>query len=225
MSVETPKPIQAPRRKLFIFSRLGSLLALLPLGVWTFVHVWDNLAAFESPAAWEAAVTEYAHPASQMAAAVISVLPLAIHTFWGIGRLRTSRPNNIPYGYYSNWKYLLQRASAIGVLLFVGAHMWLAWIHPRMTLGRGEPFEDIAYQMRFHTPTLVVYLLGTLGVAYHLANGIQGFAMGWGIAVSRKGLRRIEWISIALFVVLLAMSWAAIYALWQAGAHVTHANR
>jgi succinate dehydrogenase / fumarate reductase cytochrome b subunit len=199
---------------------LGSILALLPLGVWTFVHVWDNLAAFEGPEAWEAAVIEYDHPASQIAAALISVLPLVIHTVWGIGRLWTSRPNNLSYGYLANWSYLLQRVSAIGVLLFIGAHMWLAWIHPRITLGRGEPFEDIAYQMRFHTPTLVVYLLGTLGVAFHLANGLQGFAMGWGVATSRAGLRRIAWMSVAVFIVLLAMSWAAIFALWRAGAQL-----
>jgi succinate dehydrogenase / fumarate reductase cytochrome b subunit len=219
MSVEI-RPAGAPRRTPFIFARLGSIVALLPLGVWTFVHVWDNLAAFDGPRAWESAVTEYAHPTSQIAAAVISVLPLVIHTVWGIGRLWTSRPNNLSYGYLANWRYLLQRVSAVGVLLFIGAHMWLAWIHPRLTLGRGEPFEDIARQMRFHTPTLIVYLLGTLGVAYHLANGIQGFAMGWGVGVSRAGLRRIDWISVAIFVVLLAMSWAVIFALWRAGAHV-----
>ena len=34
--------------------------------------------------------------------------------------------------------------------------------------------------MAHHTPTLVVYILGILAVSYHLANGIQTFAMGQG---------------------------------------------
>ncbi|HEV3190531.1 MAG TPA: hypothetical protein VGY54_08550, partial [Polyangiaceae bacterium] len=78
-------------------------------------------------------------------------------------------------------------------------------------------FADIAHEMHFHAPTLVVYLLGTLGVAYHLANGAQTFCLSWGIVSTRAALRRLEWIAILFFVVLLAMSWGAVYALWTAG--------
>jgi hypothetical protein len=31
-------------------------------------------------------------------------------------------------------------------------------------------------------------------------------------------LRRLEWTALALFVLLLAMAWGAVYALWAAGA-------
>jgi succinate dehydrogenase / fumarate reductase cytochrome b subunit len=87
-----------------------------------------------------------------------------------------------------------------------------------MVEGHAEPFAAIAEQMHTHKPTLVVYLLGTLGVSYHLASGAQTFCMGWGIVSSRQALRRLEWIAILTFVVLLAMSWGGIYALWAAGA-------
>ena len=90
-------------------------------------------------------------------------------------------------------------------------------LEPRLVQHRAEPFADIAHQMRFHGPTLVVYLLGTLGVAYHLANGVQTFCMGWGVVSSRRALRRLEGVALALFLVLLAMSWGAVYALWSAG--------
>jgi succinate dehydrogenase / fumarate reductase cytochrome b subunit len=188
------------------------------LGVWTIVHLWNNLSAFQGAEAWESAVTAYPHPFADALAGTIALLPLAIHTVWGIGRLFSSRPNNLRYRYYGNLKYLLQRVSAVGVLLFVGAHVWLAFLKPRFELGRGEAFADLAQEMHFHRPTLVVYLLGTLGVAYHLANGMQTFSMGWGLASSTKGLRRIEVVSLIAFVLLLAMSWGVIYALWAAGA-------
>jgi succinate dehydrogenase / fumarate reductase cytochrome b subunit len=42
--------------------------------------------------------------------------------------------------------------------------------------------------------------------------------MGWGVVSSRRALARLEWLALTLFVLLLAMSWAAIYALWAAGA-------
>jgi succinate dehydrogenase / fumarate reductase, cytochrome b subunit len=208
----------ATARSSFFQARLASVLAIVPLGGWTVVHLWHNLAAFEGADAWEAAVTGYAHPVAEATAAVVVLLPLAIHTVWGIGRLAISRPNNLRYRFYGNLKYLLQRVAAIGVLLFLGAHLWLAMIKPRVVDRHAETFADIAHHMHFHGPTLAVYVLGTLGVSYHLANGVHTFLMGWGVVSSRQGLRRLEGLAILLFVSLLAMSWAAVYALWVAGA-------
>lgn len=202
----------------FLRTRLASGLAIAPLGVWTVVHLWNNLAAFEGADAWQKAVTEYPHPFAQAVTAVIVLLPLALHVVWGIGRLATSRPNNLRYGFYANLKYVLQRLSAVGVLFFLGAHLWLALLRPRLVEGHAEPFADIAQEMHFHGPTLVVYVLGTLGVAYHLANGVQTFCMGWGIVSSRAALRRLEGATLMLFAILLAMAWGAVYALWAAGA-------
>jgi len=202
----------------FMRSRLGSLLAVVPLALWTVNHLWDNLAAFQGEVAWQTAVTEHAHPLAQIATAIVVLLPLALHTVWGIGRLLSARPNNLRYGYYGNLKYALQRLSAVGVLLFLGAHIWLAMLHPRLVEGHAEAFPDIAHEMRHHMPTLTVYVLGTLGVAYHLANGLQTFAMGWGLVTSFRALKRLDAWALLLFAVLLGMSWGAIFALWRAGA-------
>ena len=111
----------------------------------------------------------------------------------------------------------LQRLSAIGVMFFLGAHIWLAMLDPRINTHRPEAFAHIAHEMHHHLPTLVVYLLGTLGVAFHLANGLYSFSMGWGLVVSRRALKRLDVGVIMLFLVLLGMSWGVIYALWAAG--------
>jgi succinate dehydrogenase / fumarate reductase cytochrome b subunit len=205
----------APRP--FFRARIGSLVAVFPLAVWLFFHLWNNLEAFRGGDAWEQAVTTYASPFSQLFSFIVVLLPIVLHTVWGVARLATSRPNNLRYGYFANLKYLLQRVAAVGVLLFIGAHLWLATLHPRLTQGHAEAFSDISGEMRNHLPTLIVYVLGTLGVAYHLGNGVQTFAMGWGLAGSRRALRRMEWLSWVVFLTFLGMSWAAIYALWTAG--------
>jgi succinate dehydrogenase / fumarate reductase, cytochrome b subunit len=202
----------------FVRGRLASLLAVAPLGVWTVAHLWHNLAAFQGPQAWQSAVTRYPHPIAQLVTLLLVLLPLGLHAAWGIARLASSRPNNLRYGFYANLKYSLQRISALGVLFFLGAHLWLAMLRPRLVEGRPEPFAEIAHEMRFHTPTLVVYILGTLGVAYHLANGLQSFAMGWGLVASRRAVKQLEWGAAITFIVLLAMSWGAIYALYAAAA-------
>ncbi len=208
----------AETRSGFLRARLSSALAVAPLGLWTAVHLWNNLSAFQGADAWQTAVTEYPHPFAQAVTAVIVLVPLAIHTVWGIGRLATSRPNNLRYPLYANLKYVLQRLSAVGVLFFLGAHLWLALLKPRSTTGHAEAFADLAQEMHFHRPTLIVYVLGTLGASYHLANGVQTFCMGWGVVSSQRALARLEWLALTLFALLLAMSWGAIYARWAAGA-------
>ncbi len=203
---------------LFVRARVASIVSLLPLGAWTTVHLWHNLAAFEGSDRWQQAVTEYPHPLAQLVTLIIVLLPLVLHTAWGIGRLGTARPNNVRYGTFANLKYILQRLSAVGVLLFLGAHLWLAMLHPRLVEGHAEQFSDLTHEMHTHMPTLAVYLLGTLGVSFHLANGLQSFAMGWGLATSRRAVEKLTiWVVFA-FVVLLAMSWGSIYALYSAGA-------
>lgn len=202
----------------FFRSRLGSGLAVVPLGAWTVVHLWNNLSAFRGAREWQSAVTGYSHPVSELVTGFLVLTPLLIHTFWGIGRLFATRANVVRYGYFANWKFALQRLSAIGVLLFLGAHLWLALLQPRLVEGRPEPFADIAHEMHHHLPTLVVYVLGTLGVAYHLANGLHTFTMGWGIVSSRRALKKLEGLALVTFVVLLAMSWGVLFALYQAGA-------
>ncbi len=200
-----------------LWARLASLLSVLPLGVWTVNHLWDNLAAFQGPKAWERAVTEHPHPIAHVGTLFIVFVPLLLHTVWGLQRLRDVRPNLGRYRFFGNLRYVLQRAAAVGVLLFLGAHIWLAMLRPRLLEGRAEPFEAISREMHHHGPTLVVYLLGTLGVAYHLANGFASFAWQWGLVTSKGGLRRFDLFTWTAFAVLLGMSWAAIYALWRAG--------
>jgi len=209
-------------RSSFLRARAASALAIAPLGVWTLAHLWHNLAAFRGADAWAEAVTEYPHPVAEALTGVVVLLPLAIHTVWGISRLATSRPNNLRYRYYANLKYLLQRLAAVGLLLFLGAHMWLALLHPRIVEGHAETFADLTHEMHFHTPTLAVYVLGVLATAYHLANGAQTFCMSWGIVSTQRGLRRLEGWALALFALLLLMGWGAVYALWAAGAAAAH---
>jgi succinate dehydrogenase / fumarate reductase cytochrome b subunit len=202
----------------FLRARAGSFLAVVPLSVWTVVHLWNNLAAFRGGAAWQSEVTEYGHPIAFFASSLVALLPLGLHTVWGVGRLFTTRPNNVQYKYFANLKYIVQRLSAVGLLLFLGAHLWLAFLRPRVTLGHAEAFADITQQMRHHTPTLVVYVLGIAGIAYHLANGLHTFAMGWGLVTSRRALKKLDVAVWLIFAVLLALGFAAIYALWDAGA-------
>ena len=207
-------------RSNFISERLGSALAIVALGVWTLNHLWNNLAAFEGGPAWQTAVTEYPHPLAEGITLAIVLLPLVWHTLWGLGRIFQTRPNYPRYGYFANLKFMLQRLAGLGLLAFLGAHLWLAFLHPRLVEGHVEPFADIAHEMHFHMPTLIVYLLGVLGIAYHLANGLQTALMTWGVVDSKAALRKWELFAWGVFGLMLAMGWGVVYALYRAGAQL-----
>jgi succinate dehydrogenase / fumarate reductase cytochrome b subunit len=201
----------------FLLARMGSFLAFFPLGIWTANHLWNQLAAFSGARTWEESVTAHANPATAALTFTVVMVPLVWHVGWGLFRLGKTRSSTVRN--VSNLRYWLQRASAIGLLAFLGAHLWLAWIEPRFVVGRPEPFSDIAREMHHHTPTLIVYVLGILAIAYHLANGLWSFAtMGWGIAVSKSAQAWFERLALLVFFVLLAIGWASIYALYRAGA-------
>ena len=222
-TLTTPQPESLPAdtrsvARQFLVTRLGSLFAILPLGVWTLNHLWSQLAAYTSPAAWQAAVTSHESPAGAALTFAVVLAPLLWHTAWGIGRMLRTKAD-VKLTWFSNVRYLLQRLSAIGLLLFLGAHLYLAWFEPRFLRGHPEAFADIAREMRFHTPTLAVYVLGVLGIAYHLANGFWSFlSMGWGATSSKAAIAWMERLALALFVVLLAIGYAAIYGLYVGGA-------
>jgi succinate dehydrogenase / fumarate reductase cytochrome b subunit len=203
-----------------LWARLGSILSILPLGIWTVVHLWHNLAVLRSPEDWQKQVTEYAHPISSALTFILVLAPLILHALWGVQRLFSFRPNNGAYNTFDNLKYLLQRITAAGVFFFIGAHLWLAMLHPRLTTGQAEPFSDIAAEMHHHLPTLLVYLLGTLGVAYHLGNGLYSFAWSWGLMAGRRSFRSIGLLSVLTFAGVLAMAWTVIFALYSAGANL-----
>ena len=214
-----PDPSVAPAARAvardFLLARLGSLFAILPLGVWTVNHLWNQLAAYNGPVAWQSAVEGHQGAVGATVTFVIVLGPLLWHTLWGISRMVRSRPV-VDVSRFSNVRYWVQRLSAVGLILFLGAHLWLAWFHPRFIEGAPEAFIDISHEMHFNGPTLAVYLLGTLAIAYHLANGLWSFSMGWGLTVSKSGLAWMERISMIVFLALLVLGWGAVYALYQA---------
>lgn len=209
-----------------LFPRLGSVLAIAPLGVWTAWHLWENLYSWRGASVWSERVvdttitatgpTYTGNPVSSALVSVVVFAPLLIHLVWGLRRLGMTKPNG--YRFFGNAKYVLQRLSALGLLGFIAAHVFLARISPALHSPTGhESFEDLAAHMRHHPPTLVVYLLGVLGTTFHLANGVYTASFIHGLAASPKAQRRMQVFSIALFLLLLGIGWAAVAGLYVAG--------
>ena len=202
-------------------SRLGARRPVRSLGL-------DRDAPLEQPGGvstvprhGRAQSRRYPRPVAQGITVVVVLLPLFIHVAWGIGRLFSSRPNNVRCGYFGSLKYAAPAAQrARGSLAFLGAHLWLAFLRPAAP--RRRPRRDLrrslARDALSRARRLVVYVLGVLGVAYHLANGLSGVAMGWGLRLEQRcAARKFDIFGIVVFARLLGLGWGAIYALYVAG--------
>jgi succinate dehydrogenase / fumarate reductase cytochrome b subunit len=189
-----------------------SLFGIVPLGVYVVLHLWTNLTSLQGARAFNLAVTNSRnHPAFLFLEIFGLGIPLVAHTIIGLIETRRMRPNNARYGFFNNLEYLLQRLSALGLVLFIGAHVWKARLFPEELTPDGHESWMGMHNGLSEPITFIVYVLGMLGISYHLANGVRTAAMRWGLAVSPRGQARAQMVSAGVFVLLLVMSSAAIY--------------
>ena len=187
-----------------------SIMGLVPLGIYVFVHLWNNMYSV-SPALFDQNLVEsHNNPAMIFLEFAGIGVPLLLHIVVGFKILLAMRPNNVRWNTFRNLKYLLQRLSAIGVLLFLGAHILKARILPATTPLGHETWAGM-HEALSEPVTFTVYALGILGIAYHLANGIWSSTITLGLVSTPRGMKRMEWVSAWAFVILLAMGATAIW--------------
>lgn len=208
-----PAEAAETRGTTFFWARkLFSFFGIVPLALYTVWHLSNNIYAVKGAAAFDARLLEATRsPLYQPAIWLFVYLPFVFHAAVGLVITWKSSPNTARIPAFRNWKYLLQRVSAIGVLLFVPAHIYKTKIEP----WRDHFQIDYAHMHEgmLEPLTFAVYFLGMLGVAYHLANGVWLAGITWGVFRGPAGQRRGEWLSIAVGVVLLALAFGAIFAL------------
>lgn len=207
-AAETPPTSLTPfwTKKLFSFFGIG------PLAIYVVWHLANNIYAVKGQAAFDARLHDAtSSPLYEPAIWLFVYLPLLYHAAVGLLVTFRGRPNVPSQPYFRNWKYLLQRITAIGVLLFIPAHVYKTKIEP----WRHHFAIDFAHMREgmLEPLTFAVYVLGMLGVAFHLANGVWLASITWGVFRGPAGQRRGEWISIAFGVVLLLLAFGAIFAL------------
>jgi succinate dehydrogenase / fumarate reductase cytochrome b subunit len=198
----------------FASRRLMSLFGVLPLGTFMVYHFYFHSFSHAGAAVYNGRLAWLYHQPFHLALAIVTVyLPLAWHSVVGALVTLKSRPNFLQFTFFRNWMYTLQRASAIGLALFIPAHL----VKARFS---GELFGSAGAWSHMHNAfvnngaesvlTDSVYVLGILGVAFHLANGLWNFAVDWGILVGPRAQKAGSFVAVALFLVFAAMGFYAM---------------
>jgi succinate dehydrogenase / fumarate reductase cytochrome b subunit len=189
------------RDRQFLWLRIHSLSGVVPVGLFVLMHFYTNAFSTRGAEAYNARLRSLeALPFEGLFQFLFIYAPIVFHAALGIVITLRGGANVRAYPYLGNWRYLLQRLSGIGVLLFVGAHVYKTQVEPWMG---GFAIDFAHMQEAMGEPlTFGVYVLGILGTAYHLANGLWTFCITWGITVSRGSQRRLTVAVVILFLLI-----------------------
>ncbi len=116
-------------------------------------------------------------------------LPLLFHGLYGLYITYEAQPNNGSYPWVRNWMYLGQRITGVLLIPFVLVHMG--------AMNWGADYVDAGWY-------LAVWYVGLVAAVFHLANGIFGTMIDWGVSVGPHSQRVFVGVSFAAFFVLTA---------------------
>ncbi|MFK2824561.1 succinate dehydrogenase cytochrome b558 subunit [Bacillus sp. B190/17] len=194
----------------FFYRRLHSLLGVIPVGLFLTQHLVVNHFATKGEEAFnKAAGVMEGLPFRYVLEALIIFLPLLFHAIYGLYVAFTARNNPGRYGFFRNWMFFLQRVTGVITLIFIAWHVWETRI--QAALG-----AEVNYQMMadvFSNPFMIAfYIVGVISTVFHFSNGLWGFFVSWGIAVSPRSQQIMTYVTMIVFVALSVIGLRAIFA-------------
>ena len=143
-------------------------------------------------------------------------LPFLFHSIYGIWILVNGQPNVSAYPTQRNAYYLLQRITAVAIVLFVLFHV-LALKYGAFGVNfKFDPFANqvgtVSRHLHMDNWVVIVYIVGILVTAFHTANGFSTAGITWGATISKASQRRLSLLCVGAFVALLALGYTALFA-------------
>jgi succinate dehydrogenase / fumarate reductase cytochrome b subunit len=200
----------------FLLRRLHSLTGLV-FGGYLIVHLLINATIAQGGNVYQLQVDKiHGLPFLPAIEWGFIFLPIIFHTAYGIWITVTGQWNVQNYPYSKNIYYMLQRLSAIIIVLFMLFHV--------LALKYGAFGENYAFDphaalktvaVHFHEHPFLVWVLYPIGIlasCYHLANGFWTAAITWGLTVSAAAQKRWGMVCAGLFVVIFLAGMIALVA-------------
>jgi succinate dehydrogenase / fumarate reductase cytochrome b subunit len=179
--------------------RLHSLTGIVPIGVFLLFHLFTNSKALHGPEHFNGAAAEIGKLPYVLLIEIFGIaVPILFHMVLGVVIATSGQLNVGAYRHERNWAYALQRATGLFLVVFIIIHVWSTRFSPA---AEADLFGHMAKALA-DPGTFVFYVLGVSAAAYHLGNGLFGFCIHWGIAVSRRAQLQAARVGTAVFLVL-----------------------
>ncbi|MGI6712769.1 MAG: succinate dehydrogenase [Bacillota bacterium] len=184
----------------FFIRRLHSLLGLIPIGIFLFVHLTINSTVlFGGYSSYELTIRGMKNiPLIIVAELLIIAIPIIFHGLYGLWIVYIAKNNVLKFTYYRNWAFYLQRITAVITLIFVLFHVYT------LRLMQHEPDAIInTFVAYLQNPMyFALYIIGVLAAVYHFANGLFTFLITWGITIGPRSQSFITKLSVIVFVIM-----------------------
>lgn len=198
--------------KTFLLRKLHQLTGIVPLGFFFFGHMFTNSKAMSGAKVFNDAVEDIHHIPYLLFIEIFGIfLPLLFHSVYGIFISMEARPNVGNYNYGRNWFYLFQRITGVFLFFFILFHILnfrfglVPGLNETPVAGNANLAFGIVQREFQITWVLVLYFLGILATAWHLAYGFFLFAVDWGILIGEKAQKMALYACIGLAVMLGAV--------------------
>jgi succinate dehydrogenase / fumarate reductase cytochrome b subunit len=201
-------------RNHFLLRRLHSLTGIV-FGGYLVVHLIVNATIAQVGESYQIQVRKiHELPLVWAIEWLFIFLPIIYHTIYGIWITVTGQPNNDRYGYVRNWSYLLQRISAVIIVLFMLFHV--------LSLKYGVFGATLSFDPHQAKETVyrhmnaswliawVIYPIGILASTFHMANGFWAAAITWGLTISASAQKRWGMACIGLFLLMTFLGMTAL---------------
>lgn len=191
----------------FLIFRLFSLSGLVPVGAFLMVHLLTNASVLAGAGTFQSRV-DMIHSLGPLLIPVEWIfifLPMIFHATVGFIIIAGGLPNVGSYAYVGNVRYTLQRATGMIAFAFILWHLiQLHWMGAAVGGGQFDPHRASSSTAAALQPTLVAifYCIGILSTVFHFANGLWTLGITWGVWTSPAAMRRANWVSIAVGILL-----------------------
>lgn len=218
MGTQTESP-DANDQTYFLVRRVHSLLGLVPVGIFVFMHLLTNATILASAdgAEFQKAV-ERIHALGPLLVPIEIVgifIPLLFHALLGVKIWLSSSPNAQHYRHGGNIRYTLQRITGMIAMVFILYHVWqMHWLGENLGGGAFKLHDEVTGEATGALTTAValnsavwvapIYAAGILATVFHLANGIWTSLITWGITI-RPNSQRASGYACAAFGIMLAL--------------------
>ncbi len=203
--------MEAVKDNSFFNRRVHSLLGVIPVGLFLLEHFFTNSFALKGAQSYNDKIAFFESLPYLLAIEVLFIfIPILFHGIYGLYIVYTGQANQLKYGYFRNWMYMVQRVTGVILIFYIGWHVWTTRLS-HLLFGTEVSYQLI--QNMITNPLILIWMgLGIVAASFHFANGLWSFCIVWGITIGPKAQNRMGWFAMGLWVVLSAVGLNALRA-------------
>ena len=190
--------------------RIHSLTGMIPLGVFLVEHIAVNSFALAGPESFRRVAAALGGIPMVAAIEVVGIaLPLVIHSVIGV-LIATELPER-GSAHWPTRREIVQRATGVLLLPYLIYHVWATRLSPDVLQKHADLFEIMRKQVS-GAGGLAFHAAGVILAAWHLGNGLPGFAERWGFARTPPAAHAAARVGATLSIALAVAGVAALIA-------------